>query len=156
MKRKVLAALMAGTMALSLAACGGGGSSSGSSGGSSESAAGGDEHTLTLFAWDPNFNIPAMEAAGADYKENVDPDFNLEVIEQASSEDVETAITTAALENVYLNCLLMMLFRIIQKLTATIHRVNRKESSRTSLHTLKIRRHSCQRTAFKKLEGFCT
>ena len=96
MKRKVLAALMAGTMALSLAACGGGGSSSGSSGGSSESAAGGDEHTLTLFAWDPNFNIPAMEAAGADYKENVDPDFNLEVIEQASSEDVETAITTAA------------------------------------------------------------
>ena len=60
------------------------------------SAAGGDEHTLTLFAWDPNFNIPAMEAAGADYKENVDPDFNLEVIEQASSEDVETAITTAA------------------------------------------------------------
>ena len=94
MKRRVLAALMAGAMALSLAACGGGGSDSSSGGG--DSASGGDGHTLTLYAWDPNFNIPAMEAAGADYKENVDPDFNLEVIEQSASEDVETAITTAA------------------------------------------------------------
>lgn len=94
MKRRVFAALLAGAMALSLAACGGGGSDSSSGGG--DSASGGDEHTLTLYAWDPNFNIPAMEAAGADYKENVDPDFNLEVIEQSASEDVETAITTAA------------------------------------------------------------
>ena len=90
MKRRVFAALLAGAMALSLAACGSGGSDSSSGGG--DSAAGGDEHTLTLFAWDPNFNIPAMEAAGADYKKNVDPDFNLEVIEQSASEDVETAI----------------------------------------------------------------
>lgn len=94
MKRRVFAALLAGAMALSLAACGGGGSDSSSGGG--DSASGGDGHTLTLYAWDPNFNIPAMEAAGADYKENVDPDFNLEVIEQSASEDVETAITTAA------------------------------------------------------------
>lgn len=94
MKRRVFAALLAGAMALSLAACGGGGSDSASGGG--DSASGGDGHTLTLYAWDPNFNIPAMEAAGADYKENVDPDFNLEVIEQSASQDVETAITTAA------------------------------------------------------------
>jgi len=94
MKRRVFAALLAGAMALSLAACGGGGSDSSSGGG--DSASGGDGHTLTLYAWDPNFNIPAMEAAGADYKENVDPDFNLEVIEQSASQDVETAITTAA------------------------------------------------------------
>ena len=94
MKRRVFAALLAGAMALSLAACGGGGSDSSSGGG--DSASGGDGHTLTLYAWDPNFNIPAMEAAGADYKENVDPDFNHEVIEQSASEDVETAITTDA------------------------------------------------------------
>lgn len=94
MKRRVFAALLAGAMALSLAACGGGGSDSSSGGG--DSASGGDEHTLTLYAWDPNFNIPAMEAAAADYKENVDPDFNLEIVEQASSEDVELAVTNAA------------------------------------------------------------
>ena len=93
MKRRVFAALLAGAMALSLAACGGG---SDSSSGGGDSASGGDGHTLTLYAWDPNFNITAKQAAGADYKENVDPDFNLEVIEQSASEDVETAITTAA------------------------------------------------------------
>lgn len=94
MKRRVFAALLAGAMALSLAACGGGGDDA-STGGDSASG-GGDGHTLTLYAWDPNFNIPAMEAAAADYKENVDPDFNLEIIEQAASEDVELAVTNAA------------------------------------------------------------
>lgn len=94
MKRRVFAALLAGAMALSLAACGSGGSDDSSSSGG-DSASGGDK-TLTLYAWDPNFNIPAMEAAGEDYKENVDPDFNLEIVEQSSSQDVETAITTAA------------------------------------------------------------
>ena len=95
MKRRVFAALLAGAMALSLAACGGGGGDDASTGGDSASG-GGDGHTLTLYAWDPNFNIPAMEAAAADYKENVDPDFNLEIVEQASSEDVELAVTNAA------------------------------------------------------------
>lgn len=94
MKRKVLAVLLSSAMVFSLAACG----SSGGDGGSSDggSGSGGDEHTLTLYAWDANFNIPAMKAAGDDYKENVDPDFNLQILEQSSSEDVETAITTAA------------------------------------------------------------
>lgn len=47
MKRRVLAALMAGAMALSLAACGSGGGDDSSGGGS---ASGGDENTLTVFA----------------------------------------------------------------------------------------------------------
>ncbi len=97
MKKKLLSVLLAGVMAFSLAACGGG--------------SGGDEHTLTLYAWDPAFNIPAMEAAGADYKENVDPDFNLEIIEQASSEDVETAITTAGSSGNYENLPDIVLFQ---------------------------------------------
>ena len=84
MKKRVLSVLLAGVMAFSLAACGGGGDDSSTEGG--EAAASGDENTLTVFAWDPAFNIPAIQAAADDYKENVDPDFNLEIIEQASQE----------------------------------------------------------------------
>ena len=107
MKRRVLAALMAGAMALSLAACGSGGDDSSSGG----SASGGDENTLTVFAWDPAFNIPALEAAAADYKENVNKDFNLEILEQAASQDVETAVTTAASSGDYSNLPDIVLFQ---------------------------------------------
>ena len=89
MKKRALSVLLAGVMAFSLAACGGGDEKGGG-------AAGGDENTLTVFAWDPAFNIPALEAAAADYKENVNEDFELEILEQAASADVETAVTTAA------------------------------------------------------------
>ena len=92
--KKILSLLLAMTLAFSLAACGtGGGSSDGGEGGGSGSSEGG--HKLTVYAWDPAFNIPAIEAAAADYKENVDSEFELEILEQAGSEDVETAITTA-------------------------------------------------------------
>ena len=50
---------------------------------------------LTVSAWDPNFNIPALEAAAADYKANVDPDFELEINVVSGSNDVENAMTTA-------------------------------------------------------------
>ena len=93
MKKRVLSVLLAGVMAFSLAACGGGGSDDAAKGGA-EGEGGGNK--LTVFAWDPAFNIPALEAAAADYKENVNPDFELEIIEQAASQDVETAVTTAA------------------------------------------------------------
>ena len=108
MKRRVLAALMAGAMALSLAACGSGGGDESSGGGS---ASGGDDNTLTVFAWDPAFNIPALEAAAADYKENVNPDFNLEILEQAASADVETAVTTAASAGDFSNLPDLVLFQ---------------------------------------------
>ena len=104
MKRKVFAVLLAGAMVFSLAACGSSGSDKGAE-------AEGDGHTLTLYAWDPAFNIPAMEAAGADYKENVDPDFNLEIVEQAASEDVENAITTAGSAGDYSNLPDIVLFQ---------------------------------------------
>lgn len=51
--------------------------------------------TLTVAAWDKGFNIPALEAAAADYKANVDPEFELTIVEQAQSSDVENAITLA-------------------------------------------------------------
>ena len=109
MKKRVLSVLLAGVMAFSLAACGGGGDDSSTEGG--EAAASGDENTLTVFAWDPAFNIPAIQAAADDYKENVDPDFNLEIIEQAQSGDIETAITTAASAGDYSNLPDMVLFQ---------------------------------------------
>ena len=109
MKRRVLSVLLAGVMAFSLAACGSGGSDN--DGGASKGGSGGDENKLTVFAWDPAFNIPALEAAAADYKENVNPDFELEIIEQAASQDVETAVTTAASAGDFSNLPDMVLFQ---------------------------------------------
>ena len=91
MKRKLISALLVSAMTISLAACGtGGGSSDGGEGGGSGSSEGG--HKLTVYAWDPAFNIPAIQAAADDYKENVDSEFELEILEQASSEDVELSL----------------------------------------------------------------
>ena len=108
MKKKALSMLMAGTLAVSmLAACGGGSSSSAAPAAESTKtestktestapapAAEGD-NTLTVAAWDANFNIPALKAAEADYKANVNPDFQLIIKEQTGSTDVENAITLA-------------------------------------------------------------
>ena len=60
-----------------------------------------DEHTLSVYAWDANFNIPALRAAEEDYKANVDPDFVLNIIEQSGSQDVENAVTLAGSSNDY-------------------------------------------------------
>ena len=53
------------------------------------------DNTLSVYAWDAGFNIPALEAAAADYKANVNPDFVLNIEEQSQSSDVENAITLA-------------------------------------------------------------
>ncbi len=116
MKKKLISMLLAGTMVLSLAACGGGGSTGGDAGdgedaGAAEMGTSDDENTLTVAAWDPNFNIPALEAAAADYKENVNPDFVLDIKEQGGSQDVETAITTAASSGKYDTLPDMVLFQ---------------------------------------------
>ena len=101
MKRKVLAMMMVSAMAASLlAGCGGsssGGDSSSNAGTTENGGSGSSEdgHTLTVYAWDKNFNIPALEAAEADYQENVDPDFKLDIVEQSQSSDVEDAVTLA-------------------------------------------------------------
>ena len=99
MKKKVISLMLVGAMIASMGAMAGCGSNSGDNGGdagSSAAADGGaatDENTLTVMAWDPNFNIPALEAAAADYKANVNPDFNLDIIEQSASSDIETLLT---------------------------------------------------------------
>lgn len=98
MKKKLISMLLAGTMALSLVACGG---SNGSTGGGDDAATSADENTLTLYAWDPSFNIPAIQAAADAYKAEVNPDFVLDLREQSGSGDIETAITTAASSGKY-------------------------------------------------------
>lgn len=106
MKKKLVSVLltMAMTAAL-LTGCGGSGSESAPTEGTggaekTESASEGTaaeagENKLTVYAWDANFNIPALQAAADDYKANVDADFELEIIEQSQSSDIENAITLA-------------------------------------------------------------
>ncbi|MDO4329790.1 MAG: sugar ABC transporter substrate-binding protein [Lachnospiraceae bacterium] len=101
MRKKLISTLLVGTMTLSLAACGGSSSSNSGNGGGSSSGGGssapsGNENTLTVYAWDPAFNIPALKAAEEAYKAGVNPDFVLDIREQSGSSDIETAITTAA------------------------------------------------------------
>lgn len=91
-------------MTLSLAACG-----SSDSKDEKKSEEGG--HKLSIMAWDPAFNIPAIQAAADDYKENVDSEFELEILEQGGSEDVETAITTAGSAGDYSNLPDIVLFQ---------------------------------------------
>ena len=53
-----------------------------------------DENTLSVYAWDANFNIPALQAAEAAFQK-VNPDFKLEIVLQSGSSDVEQAVTLA-------------------------------------------------------------
>ena len=53
-----------------------------------------DPNTLTVAAWDANFNIPALEAAAEAFKAS-NPDFNLEIQTVSGSSDVEQAVTLA-------------------------------------------------------------
>lgn len=122
MKKRLLAMMLAGSMTvMSLAACGGNGGAATTDGGdtateeaATEEAApeadaaaaeeeeeadlGGtsdDPNTLTVAAWDANFNIPALEAAAAAYQKS-NPDFKLEINTVSGSSDVEGAVTRCA------------------------------------------------------------
>ena len=50
-------------------------------------------NTLSVYAWDPSFNIPALEAAEADYKANVDDTFSPKSLQStsASSTDIHAS-----------------------------------------------------------------
>ena len=98
MKRKALSILLVAAMTATMGMGCGTGKGSSSNGGTQagDPTAGEDEHTLSVNAWDKNFNIPALQAAADDYKKNVDPDFNLKINEVAQSSDIENAVTLAA------------------------------------------------------------
>lgn len=115
MKKRVLSVLLVSAMTASLfAGCGNdtaAPSDGTQAGGSTAAVSSDDPNTLTVYAWDANFNIPALEAAEADYKANVNPDFNLEIIEQSQSSDVEDAITLAGSSGDYSNLPDIVLFQ---------------------------------------------
>lgn len=109
MKKKIIALLLSLTMVAGLVGCGDSGTTSkgdnpgtenqGETGGTGETGAGGDtasggDNSLTVWCWDPAFNIAAMEAAAEVYKQD-HPDFTLNIVE-TPWEDVQTKLTTAA------------------------------------------------------------
>ncbi|WP_287715161.1 ABC transporter substrate-binding protein [Blautia sp.] len=111
MRKKIVAAMLASMMVVSLAACGGGDDGSGSTGGDTKKedtsgtdekkddaageavAATDDDNTLTVWCWDPNFNIYAINKAAEIYAKDHDG-FNVKVTE-IQSDDIETKLTTA-------------------------------------------------------------
>ena len=106
MKKKLLAVLLTGIMVASLTACGNSSSGDSSSDGgaatetpssdeaSSDGASSEGGDTLTVWTWDPLFNIRAMEIAGEQYAQD-HPGFSVNVIE-TSSDDCQTKLTTCA------------------------------------------------------------
>ena len=52
-----------------------------------------DDQTLTVWTWDPNFNIYAMEKAAELYREAGHEEFQIEISE-IESQDIETKLTT--------------------------------------------------------------
>lgn len=116
MKKKVLAVVLAAMTAATLAACGSStdtatstaaeastetaAASEAASGESAEVAgASTDANTLTVWTWDPKFNIYAMQEAEKFYQKD-HPDFKLNIVE-IKSDAIETKITTAASANDY-------------------------------------------------------
>ncbi|MDD2972621.1 MAG: extracellular solute-binding protein [Lachnospiraceae bacterium] len=98
MKRKVMAIVLATAMAAGLTGCGAASAptevkTETETEAATQTAAAG-ENTLTVWCWDPAFNIYAMEQAGEIYQES-HPEFTLNVIETPAT-DAQTKLTTAA------------------------------------------------------------
>ena len=103
--KKLLALATASAMALSMVACGGSPASSASTAASTDSSSSTAATTdtaaatttgsgeLTVWCWDPAFNIYAMQEAEKVYQKD-HPDFKLNIVESPWN-DIQTALTTA-------------------------------------------------------------
>lgn len=98
MKKKFISLLVVASMALSMVACGSSTTTTESGGAApatetkAESTSGANE--LTVWCWDPAFNIYAMQEAEKVYQKD-HPDFKLNVVE-TPWQDLQTKLTTAA------------------------------------------------------------
>jgi len=90
MKTKLNKLILSIVPVLLLAACGTGGTAE--EGGETGS---GEVDELTVWTWDPNFNIRAMEMAEGHYQED-NPDFSLEIVENAQDDIVQSLNTNLA------------------------------------------------------------
>lgn len=86
--KKLLSLFLILALAVSLAACGKGKDTSGSS----VEPAAGEKEKITVWAWDPNFNIAIMEEAKARFLEE-HPNVEIEIVDYAKS-DVEQKLHT--------------------------------------------------------------
>lgn len=96
-KRRFLAMLLACTMAFSLAACGGSKTEDGADKEETkkeETQKGENSEELTVWCWDPTFNIYAMQEAEKLYQKD-HPDFKLNIVETPWP-DVQTKVIAAA------------------------------------------------------------
>ncbi|MDO5080999.1 ABC transporter substrate-binding protein [Buchananella hordeovulneris] len=84
-------------LSLALTACGGSGGDQ--QGGGDGGGKGGDANTLTVWTWDPAFNIYAMQEAEKIYQKD-HPDFKLE-IKEVPWDDVQAKLTTLAQSQQY-------------------------------------------------------
>jgi len=95
MKKRIIAILMAAAMVFSLAACGSKGTDDTADTDNGDAAAASEgDNELTVWCWDPAFNIYAMEEAAKEYQKD-HPDFKLNVVE-VPWQDIQTKLTTAA------------------------------------------------------------
>lgn len=95
MRKRAITVLIAGAMAMSLTACGGSAANSSNAGDAQKGdASASTSNKLTVWAWDQNFNIKAMQTAADQYKKD-HPDFEFEIVE-TSSDDCQTKLITAA------------------------------------------------------------
>lgn len=93
MKKKMGSLLLAVALTASLTACG----NAGASGKAADGGSAGSKNELTVWCWDPAFNVYAMEEAAKVYQKD-HPDFKLNVVETPWA-DVQTKLTTAATSN---------------------------------------------------------
>ncbi|MFW5630266.1 MAG: ABC transporter substrate-binding protein [Acetivibrio ethanolgignens] len=93
MKKKLLSLMVCVALVVSLTACGSKGGNDAPTASGDPAASGEASNKLTVWCWDPAFNIYAMEQAGEIYKAD-HPDFELEVIE-IPWPDIQTKLTTA-------------------------------------------------------------
>lgn len=90
-KKRALAVLLASVMTLSLAACGTGENEKKED---SKEKTGSSKNELTVWCWDPAFNIYAMKEAEKEYQKE-HPDFSLNIVETPWP-DVQTKVIAAA------------------------------------------------------------
>jgi len=92
--RKFASLALVVPLSIALAACGGTGTASAPSAETSSSATGPKSGTLTVWCWDPTFNIYAMNEAAKTYQKD-NPDVKVNVVE-TPWDDLQTKLTTLA------------------------------------------------------------
>ncbi len=102
--KKFMSIVMAAVMAVSLSACGNSKPQSSEAPKTGDTkqqttSSGSSNNSLTVWCWDPAFNLYAMEQAAIVYKKT-NPDFNLNIIE-TPWQDIQTKMTTAAVAGDY-------------------------------------------------------